>query len=482
MHNRMNRVVDSKEKKSEAKVLVEKSEAKKEKQKDKKNEKVRRLVDDEYFSSHVQPRTMILFVDERYPTRKIHPFMPFISYTRNMLIGIFLFPFVRYPYAQVSIIGLIEIVYMMIVILYRSKAEKVDNIIDVFNTLTNSSFVSLKLLTVCNIDDNTRQQVVGRLMVIILVINFIGNILYVVYSIIATIVDVLGCTGGDDKYEGIEALNIKWKQSIIIYEYPVQPLVFDGEREATPIVVDEQEEVMNEEWLDLCKLRRVSQLVSKNIKDMNDGVNGGQGSIKKLKFGKVHMKEVKDKDREDLIEDIIEEKVVSSRKVMVGPKNDGMKGREGISQEKKVPEDKTEPLSYKMGEKLDDGDMREDIGLFSEIKGEKMEIRDDIMVEDISEEEGGFYHWIEQRNKNERRRNRMLERIKKRRWRREDRRMASWWRKKVELFQKGVYKEKNQRIIIGRGPQVARESKKMEKRQLQIAEEKEEEEEDKGLN
>ena len=382
MQNMMNQPVDSIEKKSKVKVH---------KEKDEKKEKVRYLIDDEYFSSHVQQQVMILFVDERYPTRKMQPFIPFISYMRNMLIGIFLFLFVRFPYAQVSIIGIIEIVYTIMILMLRTKAKRLDNIIDVFNTLTNSSFVSLKFLTVCNIDDDNRQQVVGRIMVGVLVINFIGNIVYVVYSIIMTVRDVLGCTGGDDKDETTTAMNSRWKH-IIIYEYPVQPLVFDGQREATPIVVEELEEDMNGRPLVMPKPRMLKKSVLKKNVEVSGGVNGMQISIKKLKFSEVEQKEVEGKEREDMNGESIEEKVVFPKKVFIRGKKETMREREESSTKQKVIDDRNQPSSDKMGKKSKDGDVREDIGLYSRYKVEKMEIQDDIIEERISEEEVGLYY------------------------------------------------------------------------------------------
>ena len=117
MNMKLNQPVDSKEKKSEVKDEKEK-EKDDEKKDDEKKEKVRYLIDDTYFSSQVQQQVMILFVDERYPTSKIQPFIPFISYMRNLLIGISLFLFAKSPRVQVFIVALIEIVYTYTYTLY----------------------------------------------------------------------------------------------------------------------------------------------------------------------------------------------------------------------------------------------------------------------------------------------------------------------------------------------------------------------------
>ena len=257
--------------------------------------------------------------------------MPFISYMRNILIGISLFLFVKSPFAQVSIIGFIEIVYTIIIVIFRTKAKKVDNIIDVFNTLTNSSFVSLKFLTLCNIGDDTGQQVLGTLMTIIIVTSIIGNILYVVYSIIITILEVFGYVEGDDKGKLAEGMESKWKQSVIIYEYPAQPLVFDGEREAKPMVVDRCEE--------------------------------------------------------DMMEEIDQEKFVSSKKAFIrGEKEEAMAETEESPLNQKVFQGKTELRSNNFGQKSKDGERSEGIGLFPVQKVEERGLQDDFRVEIISEE------------------------------------------------------------------------------------------------
>jgi hypothetical protein len=277
---------------------------------------------------------------------------------------------------------------MILITIYRTKAKRLDNYIDVFNTLTNSSFVSLKFLTLFKMEDDTRQKVFGRLMVTVLVINFIGNIVYVVYSIIMTVRYAFGCTGKVDKDETTEALNSRWKH-IIVYEYPAQPLVFDAQREEPPIVVEELRDVIFERSLVMHKPKRVNQAVAKKNRVFNGVVNVGLRPVKLFKIAVEQKKEMMDKQKEDdMMDDMMEEQVVSPKKEI--GKMHALIEREERDEsplKKKVLQDKTELSSTNFGQKSKYGELSEGIGLFPVKKIEWMAPQDDIRVENISEEE-----------------------------------------------------------------------------------------------
>ena len=214
-----------------------------------KEEEERILIDSIVSSSWMQQHMIVLWSDEHPPAKKIHPFMPLISYTRNILISLSVFGLMDVLYAQLFIVTGVEFVYMSIVILYSNKKEKVDNYVDIFNCCTNATYMILKVTTVFDIEDNTRQVWFGRMMVIVLVTNFIGNMIYVVYSICMmvrkTVLEWKRKYKLTKEQKMMDRMKGKWIDTFI-YEYSLQPQEMADRRVSTPVEVDEPRRVLGD--------------------------------------------------------------------------------------------------------------------------------------------------------------------------------------------------------------------------------------------
>ena len=377
--NILNQSRESK-KKNDNRKEEEKKEDKDTKKAEKKEKKL--LIMSEYFSSRIREEVAVLFSVELYPSKKIHPFLPFISYMRNLLVGLSLFAFKKEPFAQVTIILVIEIVYMAIILLYTNKADIADNIIDIFNCVTNSLFVSLKLLTVFSIDDDTRQYVYGRIMAAVLVVNFVGNMVYVVYSICMILIDIGRVVvrwykmSSDDKK--MYYMNSKWIDTFI-YEFSLQPQAGNGQRVPTPIIVEEPEEGENDIRFIMPRPMRINPPATRNNRVMNERVNRntfqnsniGQTPINRSSAQEVQKKEVVNGERGDMMmDDIIEPNNTAKKKMMIWVAK--------------------KPLSYLVGEDacLNVIYENEGYGVNPQKVGRKQEEIEDIMFENASGEGG----------------------------------------------------------------------------------------------
>ena len=140
------------------------------------------LTEDKEFLSHVSEHFLLYFDQQQYPTKSIHGFLPFIMLVRSVMISVSVFGLVEWPFVQVYVVLTVEVLYMVVVVLYNNKMEVSEKTIDVYNCVSNSVYVILKLITVYNIDDSKRQHTYGVMMMIVLVLNLVVNIGYVVYS------------------------------------------------------------------------------------------------------------------------------------------------------------------------------------------------------------------------------------------------------------------------------------------------------------
>ena len=146
-------------------------------------EKTKRdLIGDSEFSSKVSKYFLVFFSQLSYPTKRLHPFIPFITLIRSVLISIIVNGFISYPFVQVPMVMMIEISYTVIISLYNNKNDRAEVIVDIFNCAINSLYVTLKFITLFGIDDTMRQKTFGMLMVGVLMIGMTGNFMYVVYS------------------------------------------------------------------------------------------------------------------------------------------------------------------------------------------------------------------------------------------------------------------------------------------------------------
>ena len=269
-----------------------------EKEKKTKEKESRPLVNDPIFSSKLREEMMVLFSDESYPTHVVHSFIPFITYMRNILISLSLFICKSNPYVQVAIILMIEIAYMMVIILYSNKMDVWDNSIDMFNCITNCIYLVLKFITIFGIDDDTRQTYYGKIMVIVLVVNFVGNMVYVVYSICMILIDNVKPLVKRYKLKKEEKkicdMNSKWKETLV-YEFTVQPQAGNGQRVPTPIIVEEPQDVFHGVPLNMPQPKRISIPVKKKNGLLRAGINVKQ-------------------NREGMMDDFIEERDMNSNK------------------------------------------------------------------------------------------------------------------------------------------------------------------------
>ena len=207
------------------------------------------VVEDKAFSSKVSKYFIVYFDEVAHPTRKIHSFIPLIVLMRSVMISISVFALVSIPFLQVSLVLCIEISYTMIVVIFNNKNEVGAKVLDMTSSVINSIYVMFKFVTLFDIDDDTRQEIIGTCMVVLLVANLIASILYVVYSVGILLVDIVKdkCKDKDEEKERMKSNEESriWCRKFI-YEYtrtvsidtPVQADLLPSQPVQTPIVVD----------------------------------------------------------------------------------------------------------------------------------------------------------------------------------------------------------------------------------------------------
>ena len=190
--------------------------------KDVKEEKGGSFINNKILLSHISKHMVVFFAEQKFPSNKVHLFMPFISFMRDVVKLVLVFLFRYSPYIHVLILIVIEIVYMVIHMIYNNKIDKIGKIVDIINCVSNSLYVILKIATLFPIDDSKRQGTIGIVMLVIVFINIGVNVSFVVYSLIRYTIHIIKkgierCRLADEEKKMIDKQS-KWKVTSI-YEY-----------------------------------------------------------------------------------------------------------------------------------------------------------------------------------------------------------------------------------------------------------------------
>ena len=196
-----------------------------------KEEKAGSLVDNELLLSHISKHMIVFFAEQKFPSSKVHLFMPFVSYLRNVVKLVLVFLLRNSPEKQfkhVLILIVIEMMYMMTHMIYNNKIDKIEKIVDGYNCISNSLYVILKMVTLFTKNDNTKPKTIGMIMVVLLFINIGVNVSFVVYSMIRYMIHVIKkgierCRLTDEQKK-MNDRESKWKETCV-YEYTDRDMV-----------------------------------------------------------------------------------------------------------------------------------------------------------------------------------------------------------------------------------------------------------------
>ena len=197
-----------------------------------KDEKELYLIDDKKFLSSICGPMIVFFAEQRLPTKKVHLFIPLISYMRNTLKLLVLLLFRSDPSRQLPVVLAIEWIYMMIYLPNNNKIDYWERLIDGYNCISNSLYVILKITSVLNKDSSPRREkVVDILMIILLLMNTIANIGFVVYSMIRNVIPVVKKwkerrSLTDEEKKSIDK-ETPWKEKVV-YKYTDESIVFSS--------------------------------------------------------------------------------------------------------------------------------------------------------------------------------------------------------------------------------------------------------------
>ena len=197
--------------------------------KESKDEKGDSLINNKILLSNISKHMVVFFAEQKFPSNKVHLFIPFISYMRNLLRLVLVFLLRHSPYSHVLIMAVIEMMYMMIHMKYNNKIDMMEKIVDIINCVSNSLYVILKLVTLFTKDDSKVLETIGMIMVVIVFINIGVNVSFVVYSLIRYMIDIIKkgierCRLTDEQKKKKDKES-KWKVTLI-YEYTDESIVF----------------------------------------------------------------------------------------------------------------------------------------------------------------------------------------------------------------------------------------------------------------
>ncbi len=133
----------------------------------------------------------------RLPRKKLEVCLPMVSQIRNYIIPVILVYMTNLPIAQILIGILIEVGYLIFFIKSNIRASKIEFWAETGTQGLTIVYLILRLITVMDINDNTRQSVIGFTMLILLiVICAVRLTMYVVILIIMLVKKIRKCRSG----------------------------------------------------------------------------------------------------------------------------------------------------------------------------------------------------------------------------------------------------------------------------------------------
>ncbi len=129
----------------------------------------------------------VLFEGFARPRSKLALVRPVFEVSRSLLISLSVFLLLSYPWCQVVLAFLVECGMMWLVLKLRVRQSRLHNWVEYFVCASNIIYLILKAVTLCPIDDKTRQVYLRFPMVGIILLNGLINLLFVLISIVELI-------------------------------------------------------------------------------------------------------------------------------------------------------------------------------------------------------------------------------------------------------------------------------------------------------
>ena len=127
--------------------------------------------------------------DLKLPQKRSELNYAILGFVRTVSLVVAVAGLIGSPWSQLKSTLIIECVYLYFVWIYRMKASRLELIVDIASTMLNVSFILVKLVAFFEMSENTRQNVIGMLAVMCILLNLLINTVYVLYSMIMLLKD-----------------------------------------------------------------------------------------------------------------------------------------------------------------------------------------------------------------------------------------------------------------------------------------------------
>ena len=135
-----------------------------------------------------------------FPSHLWQVLTPTILSVKNTLMVTVLLSLSLYPFVQISLALTIELLYFIASIKLKANSIKVERIIELYISCSNIVYMILKIVSLTGLSTHTRQSIIGLNAAFILISVSVLCTVYVVYTIIVSIKDMMcRCMHSDDK-------------------------------------------------------------------------------------------------------------------------------------------------------------------------------------------------------------------------------------------------------------------------------------------
>ena len=140
----------------------------------------------------------------KYPRSIVYLLTPCICFTKNVLTVGGLLLLIDHTIIQMAYGLVIESVYLVFMFKYNSRYDNKQYIVDIVVVVCNILFIVLKIVSLIDVSASVKQDIIGLNAAIVLLISIAINTLYIVYSIIISILlFIRSCKHNDDSNDDV---------------------------------------------------------------------------------------------------------------------------------------------------------------------------------------------------------------------------------------------------------------------------------------
>ena len=131
-----------------------------------------------------------LFECNKLPRLQWMMYEPLVFMARGLLMHLTMFVFESYGVVQVVLAFTWELVYVIYLLVTRPKHSRLENLMDACSPVLNLLYIGLRLVSFAGISHHLKQEVIGLLMSLLILINLMAHFLYIVIPVLVILWDL----------------------------------------------------------------------------------------------------------------------------------------------------------------------------------------------------------------------------------------------------------------------------------------------------